>query len=49
MSMDSAKIQPLNFDALTRKSPLGPDRYLLTALKSGNAYQVVSLYALCMI
>ncbi|EIW73621.1 hypothetical protein TREMEDRAFT_59795 [Tremella mesenterica DSM 1558] len=30
--------QPLDFDTFTRKSPLGADRYLLTALKSQNPY-----------
>ncbi|WWC88802.1 uncharacterized protein L201_003715 [Kwoniella dendrophila CBS 6074] len=30
--------QPLNFDAFYQKSPLSPQRYLITALKSQNPY-----------
>ncbi|ORY31431.1 nucleoporin protein Ndc1-Nup [Naematelia encephala] len=39
-AMNAYVTQPLNFDALTRKSPISPDRYLLTALKSQNPYHL---------
>ncbi|KAL7423217.1 hypothetical protein Q5752_002517 [Cryptotrichosporon argae] len=32
--------EPLRYEALTRKSPLSPDRYLLTALQSSDPYHL---------
>ena len=34
--------KPLNFDTFTGKSPLGADRYLLTALQLKQRYYLVS-------
>jgi hypothetical protein len=31
-------VKPFDFDIFTRKSPLPPDQYLLTALKSADPY-----------